>query len=580
MSKTNIFRWAMTLIIALGILIPQGVVLSNSPQGAVLDDTPQTPVTVELSVSPSGGKGGTAVVTCKVSSTIEIKNLKVSITANRVSYLSTNKWTFTIAKGGASEYSTTMLFSSEGNMSVTCTALGPNHNGTRWGDAKTLYYNVSASAVNEGWNMSENFQRNAAKLLDENAPELAAATSEFSSSVPGPEPVSPDGSQLSEPSNPITQATTCYKGRWYFYDRGTYDAASGTPATTANRAKMTLRPLVWSSIWLYDDDGRSGDDYLGAAFTDENGYWSYCVTNPQSDGDYIDLYVQAAMASTWYDVSTSSSYNPYYWYTSNGTATWSNTSGANFNTGAWYVPNTSTNLLAAWTYNDLTRANMYLRDPHRVNSDPSAPTTMEYTVGFSMVSRTKWTPSSTDGTYYTFSDDTIHLQGNDPRTYSALTHEWGHFVMNRLYGDDSEWPAGDGNCPSPHYYNGVSTKNCAWSEGWADALALLVPNDPLYRWASGATANNETRSGFSSGDEVEGNVAATFWDWMDKTNDGTGTYTDYVQLSFDSFLKAFDTQNDDYFTQYWTAWKALGEWCSPARDALKHNINSSGFTCP
>lgn len=580
MSKSNIFRGAMTLLIALGLLIPQGAVLANSPQGAVLDDTPQTPVTVEMSVSPSGGKGGMAVATCKVSSTVEIQNLKVSITASGVSYLSTNKWTSTIAKGGASEYSTTMLFSREGNMYVTCSALGPNRNGTRWGDAQTLYYNVSASAVSEGWIMSKNFQRNAAKLIDENAPELAGATPEFSGSVPGPDPAAaPDGSQPSEPSGPITQATTCYRGRWYFYDRGTY-APPAAHNTTASRALMALRPLVWSSVWLYDDDGSSGDDYLGAALTDENGYWRKCVTNPQADGDYIDLYVQAGMANTWYDVSPTVAYNPYYWYTSNGTATWSNTSGANFNTGAWYVPNTSTNLLAAWTFNDLTRANMYFRDPHRVNSDPSAPTTMEYTVALAMVSSTKWSPASVDGTYYSFGDDTIHLKGNDPRTYSALTHEWGHFVMNRLYGADSEWPAGDGNCPSPHYYNGVSNRNCAWSEGWANALALLVPNDPLYRWASGATANNETRAGFAAGDRVEGNVAATFWDWMDKTNDGTAPNNDYVQLSFDSFLKAFNVQNDDFFSQYWSYWKSLGEWCNPALAALRRNINTAGYTCP
>jgi len=584
MNRSNIFKSMMILLIALGLLLPQGAILANARQGKVLDDTPKTPVTVELSVSPSSGKGGTAAVTCKVSSTVEIQNLKVSITATRVSYLSTNKWTTTIAEGGASVYSTTMQYSREGNISFTCTALGPILNGTRWGDAQTLYYNVSASAVTEGWNMSKNFQRNVANLLDENAPELAAATSEFSGSVPGPDPaLAPDGSQPAEPSGPNVAATTCYYGRWYFYDRGTYNAATGSPATTANRALMALRPLPWSSVWLYDDDGSSGDDYLGSALTDENGYWNKCVTNPQADGDYIDLYIRAGLANTWFDVSTSNVYNPYYWCTDSGCGgayNWYNTIGTSYNTGVWILPNTSTNLLAAWTFNDLTRANMYFRDPHRVNFDPSAPTIMEYTVGFSMVSRTKWTPSSTDGTYYSFGDDTIHLQGNDPRTYSALTHEWAHFVMNRLYGADSEWPTGYGDCPSPHYYNGVSGRSCAWSEGWADAVALLVPNDPLYRWASGSTANNETRAGFAAGDSVEGNVAAVFWDWMDKTNDGVAPNRDYVQLPFDSFLKAFDVQNDDMFLQYWTYWKALKEYCLPALYALKLNISTTGYTCP
>jgi hypothetical protein len=569
MKKLNLVRGLVTLLITLGILIPQGVVFA---------DAPSTPVTVELSVVPFGGKGGTAQVVCKVTSTLAINNLNVNISARGASFLSVNSWRGSTSKNEASEYRTTMLLAKEGNISVTCTAMGPNRNGTRWGDSKTLYFNVGPETVSKGWSMARNFQSGQAKLLDESAPELENAVSGFDNVAFRPGTVLPPGIEKVKISTG-SEATTCYRGRWYFYDRGTY-APPADHTTAASRALMALRPLVWSTIWLYDDDGATGDDYLGAALTDENGYWNFCATNPQADGDYIDLYIKAGMANSWFDVSTSTSYNPYYWQTGAGVATWSNTSGASFNTGIWYIPNTSTNLLGVWAFNDLVKSYWYFTSPRRVNYGPSEVNIEAYVIG-GFSSRTKWSPSSTDGTYYSFSDDTIHLKGTDPRTYSAGIHEWAHRLMNVLYGADSNWPTGYGGCPSPHYYGGVSGRSCAWSEGWADAVSILVPNDPIYRWASGSTANNETRAGFSAGDSVEGNVAAVFWDWMDKTNDGVSPNNDYVQLPFDSFLMTFNVNDDDdMFLHFWNDWKASGEWCSPALSALRASINTAGYSCP
>jgi hypothetical protein len=287
------------------------------------------------------------------------------------------------------------------------------------------------------------------------------------------------------------------------------------------------------------------------------------------------------MSNSWWVVSTGSTGGgaTYNWVS--GTFNTTPIAGS-FSTGAWYIP-TVGNYMAAWLHNDLNRAIYYFRSPRRYGAPAEGPTIEQgYAINASIPAYIKWSPSSVDGTYYSFGDDTIHLAGADPRTYSASTHEYGHRVMNLMYPAD-DWPNGFGNCPSPHFYNGVSGQSCAFSEGWADAVALLVPNDPYYRWASGSTANNETRAGFAAGDAVEGNVAAVFWDWFDVNNEGVGgLFYDQVQFPTDSFFRAIDIQNDDKFQHYWLAWKSqnFGSWCGMALSALRYNINSAGYVCP
>ncbi|MGE5250347.1 MAG: hypothetical protein ACM3QS_09065 [Bacteroidota bacterium] len=571
MKKVSWFHLGIVMALMAVLLVPQAG--GAAAPGRVT--APSTPITVALSLTSTSGKGGTAEVSCKVSSTRNISNVVVRMTAKGgATFLSSSSWNSALTKGVASTFTTTLALNKEGNGSVTCTALGPSSNGTRWGDMKTYYFNVTSTSLTQGWGKTALAGK--AQLLSPDAPELAGIQPVNEQRAMDPAAGKPGAPAPLGTQTAGSEATTCYRGYWYFYDRGTY-LPPADPATTTSRAKFTLRPLQRSSIYLYDYDYGLGDDYLGATITDDNGYWSFCTTNPQADGDYIDLYFRAYMSNTWWTVSLGAhgTGGTFYWY-SPATRFQNTPSGVWYNVGAWYIPYTTTNYMAAWLFNDLNRAIFYFTDPRRAGqgAETSSYTTPGYPAWI------KWSPSSTDGTYYSFSDDTIHLMGNDPRTYSASTHEYGHRIMNIMYPND-DWPNGYGICPSPHYYNGVSSQSCAFSEGWADAVALLVPNDALYRWASGATANNETRAGFSAGDAVEGNIAATYWDWMDVNNDNNGTYYDTTQFSFDSFLRAIDVQDDDRFLQYWQYWKSYsGVWCAPALRSLRLNINSAGYACP
>ena len=129
-----------------------------------------------------------------------------------------------------------------------------------------------------------------------------------------------------------------------------------------------------------------------------------------------------------------------------------------------------------------------------------------------------WTPTSTDGTYYSLGDNDIHLAAANPDSDHTTIHEGGHALMDAIYNDD--FPPAP-NC-NPHSVFGPSSTGCAWTEGWAEWLPARVLNDPFYRWDNGASVPLESPSwttGEAQGDTVEGRVAGALIDLSDNTNE-------------------------------------------------------------
>jgi hypothetical protein len=207
---------------------------------------------------------------------------------------------------------------------------------------------------------------------------------------------------------------------------------------------------------------------------------------------------------------------------------------------------------AFWIVNDLVRTWDYIWLATGYSQSP------QETTGSSTV---EWKIDSTDGTYYT-NGGNVHLTGEDPISDTIVGHEYGHNIMYTVYGD---WMPTT-YCPDPHYVNGAHHVNCAWTEGWANFLPLAVNDDPVFRWGDGASINLETAtwttSNFDNGASVEGRVAGALWDILDTVNDGDDQYSD------GSIINIWDTiyhQNDNSFSEYWSAWKARG-----------HNNTSAG----
>jgi len=115
----------------------------------------------------------------------------------------------------------------------------------------------------------------------------------------------------------------------------------------------------------------------------------------------------------------------------------------------------------------------------------------------------------------------VYMQSGESAT--RITHEYGHFVMLSAYD-----PSGGGVVatvwPVPvdkqlaclvHFittacvFNGAQVREIGWTEGWADFFSMAVLNNPQ---AWGTDLETPSGAGFTTGDAVEGRVAAALWD--------------------------------------------------------------------
>ena len=125
----------------------------------------------------------------------------------------------------------------------------------------------------------------------------------------------------------------------------------------------------------------------------------------------------------------------------------------------------------------------------------------------------KWSPTNTSvGTYYQ-PGGAINLLAGDRWDSDVFLHEYGHFVMYKIYGNDM--PPSPG-C-SAHYWGGHFGLGCAWTEGWANFLQAAIQNDPNYVDTEDQTLhiNFEPPIPSASHAEDEGAVAASLWDIFD-----------------------------------------------------------------
>ncbi|GAA0625936.1 hypothetical protein GCM10010174_51750 [Kutzneria viridogrisea] len=166
-----------------------------------------------------------------------------------------------------------------------------------------------------------------------------------------------------------------------------------------------------------------------------------------------------------------------------------------------------------------------------------------------------WQPGSTDGTYFNnVGTRYVALKDADPDSEHTVLHESGHALMDLLYG--GWWAQSD--CPNPHTLHLRSGTNCAWTEGFADAIAGYTMGDGMYYWPNGAsvdlmntTWNDPTqyasRTNPEDGDQVELRVAGALIDlWRKVDNGPTSTFADMISYPSSSFKEWFTTDRPAY----------------------------------
>ncbi len=156
-----------------------------------------------------------------------------------------------------------------------------------------------------------------------------------------------------------------------------------------------------------------------------------------------------------------------------------------------------------------------------------------------------WDPDgSGDVAYVDGETRQMHIGGEGPRSRHLILHEAAHWWMWQLYG--REFPDIE-NCEI-HQYELASSSSCAWSEGFANAVASYVLGSYGFIDYDGSYfdyENDATTPGWDAGDAVEIRVASSLLDlWAPDGPDG-GDWDETIEV----MLLADDPHVDfyDYF---------------------------------
>jgi hypothetical protein len=337
--------------------------------------------------------------------------------------------------------------------------------------------------------------------------------------------------------SPAQAGNITVTGRWLYYLNATY----------------TL-PVILATVQIYDLEPDGHPYPVGTpVLTNGSGYFNSgpIINNDGPGEDGLDIIVGVFASSSVAAVNDSDTNFYYYNLTS---TVWSNCPDGTLNVGelntsyvergAWWI--------FSWPFG-LTRGWLYLSN----------------TVGYNTPQVTACWPYGDWPKYWT--NETIHLPDWACWWPDIILHEYGHHVMNSLYGYIP---------PSmeEHSINLRSNSTTAWAEGWANFYPLAVYNDPVFTWSNGTHYNDinlETlhwcSSGWDDGDEVEGRVAGALWDIYDSQNDSAPWYYDSFSNGFTNIWNILHTTPCDTFHEFWQAWNTSGYPKQPALMAIFQN---------
>jgi hypothetical protein len=154
--------------------------------------------------------------------------------------------------------------------------------------------------------------------------------------------------------------------------------------------------------------------------------------------------------------------------------------------------------------------------------------------------------------------------GEDAATSpDVITHEYSHFLMYNLYGS---WLPDSPNC-TDHTFYGRSGAGCAWTEGWAEFLPLVVHGNSTFQYFGHYSADLELVEAGDTGDTVEGRVAASLLDIYDSSDDGL----DSISSGIHSIWGIVNSTRSGNMSDFWRSWVSAGLNRSGALAALFQN---------
>lgn len=268
------------------------------------------------------------------------------------------------------------------------------------------------------------------------------------------------------------------------------------------------KPLRDARVEIWDQD-TFGDDLLATVHTDNSGSFSTpLISNIDTEGGGQEIYVKVfARDDHAVRVTVQTSDTTYTAQTANLT----NVPDGTVNVGTNTITD-ATNRMAFYIY-DLIANDAFDFLYNQVGWDNS----------FNL--RVRWQSNSNDGTYYTLGGN-IALVAGDRWDPDVILHEYGHYVMFKIYGN--AFPSAP-NCGS-HYWDGAFSNGCAWTEGWANFLQAAIQNDRFYDDTEDQTLHidYEPPNPGALGPSVEGAVTASLWDVFDSGSELWDTLSDGI----------------------------------------------------
>ena len=304
----------------------------------------------------------------------------------------------------------------------------------------------------------------------------------------------------------------------------------------------------WEGVWgatveIWDKDTFGDDKLKTIVIENPDGSFFTSVSNTDGEGGGQEIYLKLIASNNY--VSVSPPLNPFdYWAQTDVAPEASNGETLVFNiksrtddekSGAWHV-----------------LREIYRGANYKINNEKSV---RDYVGKVSV----EWPDDS--GTYY--SNGKIILLKGDRWDDEVILHEYGHFVMDQIYGYiPPTW--------QNHGFAQHTSQTSAWAEGWANFFQGAVRSNSSYYDGDidpGAIFNLEN-TWTPSGEDVEGNIAKSLWDMFDNSKSGDD-FNDDFQTSFSKIFNSFKDPETSYtgtgsnkmvdvIREFWENWFQLG----------------------
>jgi HYDIN/CFA65/VesB family protein len=574
--RTSYWKHATVLCCMLALVLGNVLLLSA--------EEPHTPITIDLAISHAPRFGESATVTVTVKSTENAPGTLVEVILPAGATAKTSRWTVDLGANVPVTFKTDIVIGGSGNLSLSARALKQWGKTTAWGQMKTipLHMDATSSAPSKfGWTVDRvpvagQGKPGRASMLSRAPTAFSFPSKELQLNAAHLSKVSTDAGRTGASRRSHSQAapgSITLTGTWQYGDRdGVARSIDQQVIEVRNGDGSALSSRVFCFTWI---DGTYSCNLPTPPGTVRVWVRSWTNFNVSGGTNRLGVFSGTEVSNGCGSDSIDCSYPVQ-------TPEVSCSDGSTCDVGTWLVDASTGEpwLGAHQMTQDLVRSWKKLAfDNIHGSAVNTGPGRINYPVPTGHGTHAHVGNGEVDGW--------ISIEPPNQGSGDISTHEYGHVVMSNLWTSFSPvWPTSD--CPSPHFIQRVSGPGCAYSEGWANFWAWYSNEfydgsnnsanyGPVFNWPGGASTNMETRDSetYDSGDQVEGNIAASLGDLFDVNNDGPDPgnpdLADRVSDGVQHIWHIVSSQSGNNFSDWWNQYSSAHFPACLENDALGYN---------